>query len=190
MYNPGRIMLANLRALFGVIVDIVFLRRGPEGLPASYTLLVCAVVLQFVVAAVMWLLTPVSPENVEAQLLIGSAATLLCYGAALWLSNKRERFLQTMTATFATGALFAPLLIPLFAAMLPYMKDMDKAAQPPFATSLLGAALGGWLFIVQARIVRVAFEWSWFAAIIFIFAQEMVGAGIYLQFFGVPPAAV
>ena len=39
VYNPAGIMLANLRALFGVVVDIVLLRRGPEDLPASTVLL-------------------------------------------------------------------------------------------------------------------------------------------------------
>ena len=39
VYNPPGIMLANLRALFGVVVDIVLLRRGPEHLPASPALL-------------------------------------------------------------------------------------------------------------------------------------------------------
>mgnify|MGYP003693691237 CR=1 FL=1 len=35
VYNPAVIMLANLRALFGCLVDIILLRRGPEHLPAS-----------------------------------------------------------------------------------------------------------------------------------------------------------
>jgi hypothetical protein len=44
-------MLANLRALFGVIADIVLLRRGPENLPASLPLLVFTVALYAVVAS-------------------------------------------------------------------------------------------------------------------------------------------
>jgi len=45
VYNRPGIMLANLRALFGLLVDIVLLRRGPESLPASPSLLVIVIVL-------------------------------------------------------------------------------------------------------------------------------------------------
>ncbi len=95
---------------------------------------------------------------------------------AFSLANKPERFVQTSTAIFGVTTLFMPALIPMVAALLPYIEKPDPAVQPPAALSLLCAVLGVWLLIVQVRIVRAAFEWPYVVAIVFIFGTNFARA--------------
>ena len=183
-------MLANLRALFGVIVDIILLRRGPESVPASTALLVFSIALNLAVMALMISLWPKPPEGWSLQLAVGAAVTLLCFHLAFTVARKRERFTQTMTAIFGAGAVFAPALVPVLGAVLPTLENADKTVSPPFALSLLCSLLGFWLLTVQARIVRAAFEWPWGAAIAFMVGQELLGSIIYVVLFAVPKAPV
>ena len=57
-------MLANLRALFGVFVDIMLLRRGPEHLPASPVLLGIVVAVDVILYSIAdrLFVRPVAPE--------------------------------------------------------------------------------------------------------------------------------
>jgi hypothetical protein len=114
--------------------------------------------------------------------------TLLGFRLAFVLANKRERFQQTATAIFATTTLFLPALIPMVTALLPYLGKPDPAVDPPAARSFLCALFAIWLLIVQARIVRAAFEWPYFVSIIFIFGLNFASALVYGVLFGVPPA--
>jgi hypothetical protein len=179
-------MLANLRALFGVIVDIVLLRRGPENLPASSGLLVIVVALNTAVFALSMAAAPQAPANWQARILISAAVSLLWYRAAFGLTRKRERFTQTMTAVFAANTLFIPVLVPMASALMPYLEKQQTA--PP-ALGILTLLVAGWLFVVQLRIVRTAFEWPIAGAIAFIFAQELAGAIIFALLFGVAEKA-
>ena len=115
--------------------------------------------------------------------------TLLCFRAALTLSRKLERFTQTMTAVFGVSALFAPALIPVTMALLPLLQVADKTAAPPFGLSLLAVVLGTWITVVQARIVRAAFEWPWAGVIVFLFGQELLGSIVYVVLFAPAPPA-
>lgn len=179
-------MLANLRALFGQLVDIIFWRRGPESLPASSTLLAVLVVLQVAVAVLMWSLAPRAPDHWQISLIVGTAVTLLYFKLAFTLVNKRERFPQTMTAIFGTALLFAPVLIPLASAMLPFIDHPTKSAQAPVALLLLGAAISIWQLVVQVRIVRAAFEWRWGMAIVLLVGQRIAGVLVSALIIGAP----
>jgi hypothetical protein len=181
-------MLANLRALFGVIVDIVLLRRGAESLPASVVLLVCVVSLQL--GAEFWIrsMAPTAPASLPIQLLVSAGVTLLCFRLAAILSHKRERFLQIVTGEFGAALLFTPVLLPIVNELMPYIQNTDKSQQAPFGLSMLGAVLGLWLLVVQVRIVRAGLEWPWAGAIVFYFGQLLAGALAYTLIFGIPPA--
>ena len=121
MYNPAGIMLANLRALFGVVIDIILLRRGPESIPVSQVLLAFVVALNVGGSLLLGRIDAGSLGQALAQSLAGCAVLLAWFHAALTLARKRERFLQTMTALFAVNALFLPAVVPLFTALVPYM---------------------------------------------------------------------
>jgi hypothetical protein len=181
-------MLVNLRAVLARVVDIVLLRAGPETLPASTGLLAIVVAVNVAVSAVVTTFMPTAPRSWPLQLLVGTVVTLLGFRLAFVLANKRERFQQTATAIFATTTLFLPALIPMVTALLPYLGKPDPAVDPPAALSFLCALFAIWLLIVQARIVRAAFEWPYFVSIIFIFGLNFASALVYGVLFGVPPA--
>jgi hypothetical protein len=179
-------MLANLRAMFGLLVDLIFLRRGPESLPASSPLLVFVVLLQVILVSVLWVIAPRTPDLWQINLLVSTAVTLLCFKLAFALVNKRERFVQTMIAMFGTAVLFAPALIPLAGAMLPFLEGAGKSAQAPAALLLLGALISIWQLCVQVRIVRIAFEWPWGMSIVLIVAEQIAGVLVSALIIGAP----
>ncbi len=127
-----------------------------------------AVVAGLVASAVA---TPEQKWPLELAVVIGS--TLLWYQVALRVANKRERFVQTLTAMFAVRLLFAPLAMPLMSAWMSQVKLYEETKVPPSSfLGLLALALMLWLFVVNARIVRGAFDWPWFPAVLMALAQE------------------
>jgi hypothetical protein len=184
VYNPAVIMLANLRALFGVVVDIVLLRRGPEHLPVSQPLLVVVVVLSTIAAA---LLVVTAGAPLPAALLVASVGSLVMLGWFRFLLsavNKRERFLQTMTAIFSINVLFVLLLIPLIQPLLPYFKLPAPTQPPPGLPLLIGAAICFWALFIEVRIVKAAFECPWIVAIMLLLSEMFVGNFVGALLFG------
>lgn len=186
MYNLRRIMLGNLRALFGVIGDIALLRRGPESLPASTALMAGAIALNLAVYALMMSMVPNAPPDWPLRLLVGTIVTLLSFDIAFRITRKRERFVQTITALFGVSALFLPALLPMSWALFPYVEKNDPNVPPPFALLIVTMVLAVWMFVVQVRIVRAAFEWPTFVAVAFMLGQTLAGAIVYVLLFGVP----
>ncbi len=189
MYNPAVIMLANLRALFGCLFDIILLRRGPESLPASPVLLVIAVALYVVLYAIGYhlFLRPIMPEATETsfvQIAAGSLLTLLWFRIAFQLARKPERFLQTMIATFAADTMAIPAL-PLLAAIMQYTKPGDTAA--PILLLLSAAVVGIWILAVLIHIVKSAFEWSWVQAALMVIGSNIGVAILLALIFGESP---
>ena len=180
-------MLVNLRALFGCLVDIVLLRRGPESLPASPGLLAFVIALNVAVAAIVVALIPAVPAFSALEMFVSTLLPLLWYQAAFVLAKKPERFVQTMIAFFGVNTLFQPVVTPMFAALLPYAQTKDPNVAPPAALSLLFLAILVWLMIVWVRIVRAAFEWPYAGAIIFVFAENIAILVVYAMLFGAPP---
>jgi len=189
VYNPAVIMLANLRALFGCLFDIILLRRGPESLPASPVLLVIAVALYVVLYAIGYhlFLRPIMPEADETsfvQIAAGALLTLLWFRIAFQLARKPERFLQTMIATFAADTMAIPAL-PLLAAIMQYTKPGDTAA--PILLLLSAAVVGIWILAVLIHIVKSAFEWSWVQAALMVIGSNIGVAILLALIFGESP---
>jgi hypothetical protein len=186
VYNPPGIMLANLRALFGVVVDIVLLRRGPEHLPASPALLVVVVALYAGVASLIFSIISTGDDKWPLVVALLIVTRLAWYRVALQMSNKAERFTQTMTAMFALLALFAPLLMPIWNMLA---TQLEAKQTPSSALTMLLLALRVWLYVLDVRIVRSAFEWPWLAAVIMVLAQEFALILVALALFGNPAPA-
>lgn len=189
MYNPGRIMLGNLRALFGVLIDIALLRRGPDSLPTSTVLMAVVIALYIVLSAILTSLIPTAPRLLPLQIAVGTLVTLLCFDLAFRATRKRERFVQTMTGVFGVNAVFLPALLPMELSLLPFIEKPDPANPPPYALFVLTLFVEIWLIVVQVRIVRAAFEWPYFASIAFFFGERLAGVVIFMLLFGAPPKA-
>jgi hypothetical protein len=180
-------MLANLRALFSVVIDIILLRRGPENLPASTLLLALVIALNFLLYGILYytLVMPNDPRTSGSwplQLVIGALVTMFWFRLALKLSHRSERFVQTMIAVFATNTLFLPAALPIIGALIPYS---EKPGSPVPATLALPALLIAiWILAVQARIVRSAFDWSWTGSIGFVVGNNISAAILLSILFG------
>lgn len=186
MYNPARIMLANLRVLFGVIIDIVLFRRAPDSVPASPLLLTVAVVAYGVVTALVASAVASAHAGWPLELLVGTVVTLAWYHLALTRAQKRERFAQTMTAMFAVRMLFTPALLPLTSALL----AQGKGGSPPSALlGLVAIVLVVWLIAVHVHIVRAALEWRTPVALVLVIGQEVAAMIVFAMMIGVPEKA-
>jgi len=185
VYNPAGIMLANLRALLGVIIDIILLRRGPEAVPASLVLLVFFVVLNLG-GMLLGRVDQASLGQALVQSLVGCGVLLAWFHAALVVARKRERFLQTVTALFAVNALFLPVVIPMTAAIMPYVEKPDPANPPPAALMLLTLALAIWVLVIQVRIVKLAFECPWLGAFLLVIGEIIFASMVAVLLFGSP----
>jgi hypothetical protein len=180
-------MLANLRALFGVVVDIVFLRRGPENMPASNTLLGIVVVVYVALYALAYNAfilpaAPQAPRSWALQIVCAALLELAWFRIAFQLAGKPERFTQTATAIFATSTLFIPALA-MIGSLMPYMQK-GATTPPPALTSFLTAFIAIWMFVILIRIVRAAFEWTWPRSILFVLAANFVPMIILALLFG------
>jgi hypothetical protein len=178
-------MLANLRALFSVLVDIILLRRGPEQLPASPVLLAVAIGVYLAISAMVVASQAVQDRNWPLELIIGTATMLIWYQVALHLARKRERFQQTMTAMFGVSTIFAPLLVPMLNSVVTQMQAKE---QPSQFLSMLSLFLLVWLVVIFVRIVRSAFEWPWPAALLLVIGQEIFSILVFVLIFGGPAA--
>ena len=186
-------MLVNLRALLGMVVDIIRLKGGPENLPTSMALLACVVGVFAAGAAIA--MTAVATAEQQAwpiQVLVDIVVTLGWFHVALGLAKKRERFIQTMTALFAVRAIFTPLVIPMVATFRPFLAATADAtaANAAAANTAAGPAPNGplaalvlfltlWLLIIEVRIIRAAFEWSIGGALFLVLMQEFAVALVY-----------
>ena len=179
-------MLANLRALFSVLVDIILLRRGPEQLPASPVLLYIVIGVYLAISAMVVASQSVQDRNWPAELLIGTISMLVWFRVALQLANKRERFQQTMTAMFGVSTIFAPLLVPMLNSVVAQMQAKE---QPSQFLSMLSLFLMVWLVVIFVRIVRAAFEWPWPAALLLVIGQEIFSVLVFVLIFGGPAAS-
>jgi hypothetical protein len=182
-------MLAILRALFGRLVDIILLRRGPEQLPASRTLLALVIALNVVGSLLMAGVVAVPVPDALLQSLVASGVMLLWYHWALILAQKRERFLQTMTALFGVSALFLPVLMPLVGAMLPYLQKPDPNAPPPATLLIMTTVVSIWGLVVDVRVVRAAFESSWVGAVLLVFGEFFAAIFVSTLLLGDPSQA-
>jgi hypothetical protein len=183
-------MLVNLRALFARLLDIVLLRGGPEQLPASPGLLVILVLVNGALSVLIAAFIATLPDTTIIEFIVGSLVPLLWFYLAFSIVKKPERFVQTMIAYFGINILFQPVVAPMLAALRPYMEKQDPSMPAPAALSLLFLLVGVWVITVWVRIVRSAFEWPIFVAIIFVFAQNLVTLYIYATLFGVSAAKI
>jgi hypothetical protein len=178
-------MLGSLRALLGVIVDIILLRRGPEHVPASPALLAVVISVYVAGAAITGALfsPPEQPWALElvVAIVVAIVVTLAFYQVALNVAKKRERFVQTMTAMFAVRAIFTPLLVPMMGTLM----SSIQAKQPPSSMLALLVHAGMiWVFIVDVRIMRSAFELPTPAALLLVVGQQIVLLLIFVLLLG------
>ncbi len=153
--------MAQVQQFLRICLDIVLWRRGPQDLPASGLLLAIAVAAYVAVSAVQLALLG---ETAATWLFFMVVDPLLLAGwvwLVLRLYGRRERFLQTASAVFGTGAVLG------FALYLPLQLIVTGLGYEP--TSGLAQAFALLLVVafalVTGRIVKLATDSNMFTGI-------------------------
>ena len=157
-------------AIIGLYADIARLRRGPEDLPASSTVLLLTIVAYAVLDALLLSVAPGLPGNPALLIGIDIGVTLLWYAMLLRIAHKPERYLQTVTAVLGFQLVLAPLLIASGWLFLRY--QADTTWQLPVA--LVRLAVEVWALIVLSRILRSATGWPMFGCVALSIGQELI----------------
>lgn len=178
---PNNQFVTSLR----LFVEIARLRRGPEDLPVSASLMLATVTAYMALNLVLSQLVPGPQRQAVVQLVADVALVLLWLAALLHVARKPERFLQTATALFGFQLVMAPLFMAGLA--LWGSQGEDPAWQVPVA--LLMLALGGWALAANTRILVSATGWPAILCVALVLLQALVIQAVMLQFFPETPAA-
>lgn len=150
-----------LSQLSRVTVDLLLLRRGPQDLPSDWGLLgglafvYCS--LTFVQVRVVVDAMPAFGQSALATILLA----VFVHAILRW-RGVPARFVQTLTALFAVGAVLTLLMLGPTSALAPFLESLAEAEdpanvpQPPAVVLLAYAAIGIWGLVVFGHIYRHA----------------------------------
>lgn len=139
-------------SFFSLFFPICLLKKGPQDLPWSMSLLLRACLVQLISSAVLFLLiTPFAGAWYRA--VIGLALSLVVWSLVLLISNRRERLMQVLTAVQGVAAL-------LNIAMWPLFFGLSMLPQGGMLLGLLNLAIIAWSIVIHAHIIGHALEWK------------------------------
>jgi hypothetical protein len=104
--------MPNIQILFGYFTEILLLRRGPQDLPTSRSLLATLILLNIVAGTLLYSGQEGGSSN-SLQSIVDIGLSLVMYSAVLNLRGFRERVVQTLTAFTGTGLLLTLILFPI-----------------------------------------------------------------------------
>lgn len=139
-------MSAPWRALLALIGDLLRLRRGPQDVPYSPTLLLLALLPYALLSSGLASFVMPAQQALFYGPAEGALLAALVY-AVLALRRRPARFVQTLTALLLVGVVFNALSLPLTA-----------LARPENGLGLLILLLVGWSFAVSVHILRQALD--------------------------------
>jgi hypothetical protein len=174
--------MMDLLRLYG---QIATLRKGPQDVPGTQTVLVLTVAGYLLVNLVVTLVLPQVPGPWIIHLGIDVVFTLLWYVVLLRAAGRPERFLQTASAVFGYQAVLSPLWIGTGWLIRRFQDDVNWL----FPVTLLGLVLVVWMISANAQILKAALEWSTAACVGLVILQIIVGQALILTLFPVPAAA-
>ncbi len=153
--------MAQVQQFLRIFIDIVLWRRGPQDLPASGLLLWITVAAYVAVSAVQLALLGETAATWAFFIVVDP----LLLGAWVWLVlqlyGHRERFVQTASAVFGTGALLGiGLYLPLQLIVTTLGHDPASGLAQFFALLLVVA-----FTLVTGRILKLATDSNLFTGI-------------------------
>jgi hypothetical protein len=153
--------VAQVQQFLRIFIDIVLWRRGPQDLPASGLLLWITVAAYVAVSAVQLALLGETAATWAFFIVVDP----LLLGAWVWLVlqlyGHRERFVQTASAVFGTGALLGiGLYLPLQLIVTTLGHDPASGLAQFFALLLVVA-----FTLVTGRILKLATDSNLFTGI-------------------------
>jgi hypothetical protein len=160
-----------MKELVRLFVQIAMMRKGPQDLPASVTLLTATAAVFFIINCVVSAALPPIVGPWFGHLVVNVAFTFLWYALLLRLLGRSERFLQTTTAVFGYQALLAPLWI----ASLWLVRQFADDDAWRLTISLVALAIVIWKAAVNASVLKAALEWGMPACVALVILEFLAG---------------
>lgn len=172
-----------MTAILKLYLDIALLRRGPEDVPVSRSLLFWTVVAYFALS--MALVANLGDSNGgPLPVITGIAIAFGWFRFLLARFGRSERFLQTLTAYFGFSLLFRLASAPLVSALAPYA---DKPQELPTALMLLAVPVSVYQIFVAARILRAAIERPMLVCVALLIVQSVLEFVVATSLLGLRP---
>jgi hypothetical protein len=167
-----------MKELVRLFAQIALMRKGPQDLPASPTLLVATAAGYFLIdCLVSAVLPPVSAWF--GQLVVDVLFTFAWYALLLALMRRPERFLQTTTAVFGFEIILSPLQIGSVWLIRQFAEDDAWR----FPIVLFGLTIIVWIVAVNSRVLKAALEWPMPACAALAILQILAGQALLLFLF-------
>lgn len=147
------------------VIELMLLRRGPQDMPGdSTTLIGCAAAYCILLFLQVGLLLPAGATALQAGL--ATALLALYVRTVLRIRQLPNRFNQTATALFASGATLTLVMLAPTHVMAPYLQALGEASDPqsvtmpPSFVTLSYVAMGLWGLAIYSHIYRNALDGS------------------------------
>ena len=170
-------MIAAVQPLLKTLLDIIFLRKGPEAIPYSNVLAGLIVAFWLMSSVVVSLMLQGSDGSSFFRSLIISMIAIAAYAAVLVLAQKTRRMLQTFSAILGCGALIS-LAAAAGVVIFSYVLDETWAA-------LIALLIIFWSVPVEGHIIARAIDRHWYVGI--VIAGLVFVLQLYIELSIMPP---
>lgn len=172
-----------MKELVRLFVQIALMRKGPQDLPASGTLLAATAAGYFLVdCLVSAVLPPI--KGWFGQLVVDVLFTFAWYALLLAILRRPERFVQTTTAVFG----FETVLSPLQIASVWLIRQFADDNPWRFPIVIVGLAIIVWIIAANARVLKSALEWALPVCVALVILQILGGQALLLFLFPGKPS--
>jgi hypothetical protein len=167
-----------MKELVRLFVQIALMRKGPQDLPASATVLAVTAAGYFLVdCLVSAVLPPI--KGWFGQLVVDVLFTFAWYALLLAFLRRPERFVQTTTAVFG----FETVLSPLQIASVWLIRQFADDNPWRFPIVIVGLAIIVWIIAANARVLKSALEWSLPVCVALVILQILGGQALLVYLF-------
>ena len=145
----AEIVMAIVRAMWAICT----LRRGPQDLPASSTLMLLMLLLNAIGSAMLEAIQmPAASATLAA--VVDTIVVIVLIRLLLQVTGKQNRFRQTVTAIAGAGFLLTFFALPVLLWIAAWAGQQHDLSIP----MLLWLAVFGWNLLVMAHILRHAID--------------------------------
>lgn len=153
--------------------QICLLAKGPQDIPHSSILMRVLLVVYFI-TGLLSMLPSVDMQQAVLEMALDLVVLLVFVWFCLQAFHKQARYVQTVSALAAIGALFQLLAWPLLA----YLEAGRQAGDPVSELSLLLLLIVSWNLAVYAHIFRESFSIRMLAAFIMTIAYAVINISV------------
>ena len=168
-----------MKELVRLFMQIALMRKGPQDLPASATVLAATAAGYFLVNCLVSAALPPIRGPWFGHLVVDVLFTLAWYALLLRILRRPERFLQTTTAVFGYQAVLSPFWI----ACVWLIRQFAEDDAWRFPIVLLGLAIVVWLVAANARVLKAALEWTLPSCVALVILQILAGQVLLVYLF-------